>query len=113
MISFLLAAAISGEPVPPRVQWVVYTAPSWCGPCRESERDYREWMEKSGWRIGDKIDSHVRLIDIDLATETDHDFSSVPTFVLVRDGKEVKRFARYPGREYLVSEYHRQWKLTK
>ena len=114
MIALLLAAALTAEPLPPRVCWVVYTA-EWCMPCTEAKSDFGEWLRKSGWRVGHAATDHVRLIDIDCEVEAAKaaEINGVPTFVLLVDGKEKRRFIRYPGREFMAREYLRHYERLK
>ena len=102
-------------PTPPRVVWTVYTAPAWCLPCREAEADFKPWFTKAGWRVGHEATDHIRLIDIDCETEAaaNAKIESVPTFVLLVDGKEKRRFIRYPGREFMAREYLRHYERLK
>ena len=112
MTALLLAAILAAEPQPPRVQWLVFGA-EWCKPCREAKADYYEWMRKSGWKFGDNY--HVRFFDVDKhQVEMVHrEIETLPTFVLIRDGKEIRRYTTYPGRRVLVDDYLECWKGRK
>lgn len=116
MSAIMLAATlIFADPGPVRVQWVMYTAPAWCNPCVEAEADFVPWLKKSGWRVGHAATDHVRLIDIDCEVEAAKaaEINGVPTFVLLVDGKEKRRFIRYPGREFMAREYLRHYERLK
>lgn len=102
--AMLLAAALSASM--PHVQWVMITA-DWCPSCATSKADFRPWMEKSQWRISEKPDAHVRLMDADDHPEmlVTYRVEALPTFILFRDGKEIERHVGYPGRSVLVRRY--------
>lgn len=102
MIAIVLAAALTAEPQPPRVQWAIYHA-SWCQPCREAKRDFEKWLKNAGWRVSDEEIAHVRLVDID--GDSADEIEVVPTFRLLVDGKVVEQWISYPGRQYLARRY--------
>lgn len=60
------------------------TAP-WCGPCKTSHKDIVPKLEANGWTV----------IDMDADTEkafmSAFNIQSLPTWIVVRDGKVVKR----------------------
>lgn len=89
-----------------RVQWLAFTSPT-CLPCRQAEADYRPWLAASRWQVDATESAHVRLVDgaahPDLTER--YEVDAYPTFVLVADGREVRRHVAYPGREALAREY--------
>ncbi len=93
-------------PAPRRIQWLMFTA-RWCPACQAARADFEPWMTRSGWRISDEVDAHLRLIDGDLHPELVHDYgiASYPTFLLLHDGREEFRSTGYPGRSQLVQRY--------
>ena len=103
MTCALLAVVISASS--PDVQWLVFTAP-WCGPCKRAEADYRPWLEKSGWKVGGRT-CHLWLVNGDEHQDSVSAWKveSYPTFVLIKNGVEVKRHTAYPGRSVLAREY--------
>ena len=62
----------------------LYFSASWCGPCQT----LKPVMEQVSKTIPvTKID-----VDTDAQTVSDYGIRSVPTVILVKDGREVKRF---------------------
>lgn len=59
----------------------------WCGPCRMMEPVIEEFAEEM------KSEVTVAQIDIDASQKTTQTFqvTSIPTLILFKDGKEVKR----------------------
>lgn len=59
----------------------------WCGPCRMMEPVIEEFAQEL------KADVTVAQIDIDASQKTTQTFqvTSIPTLILFKDGKEVKR----------------------
>lgn len=102
----LLAAALTADPVVPRVQMLCVQA-AWCGPCIAADADFRPWLIKSSWRVDGKANAHFRLVDYDESPEVLKQFKvkALPTFILLVDGKEVERWEGYPGRRVLVQRY--------
>ena len=109
MVATLMLAAVLGADVP-RVQIVVFSQ-SWCGPCVAAERDFKPWLERSGWKVGTEATAHIRTVDCDCETEMADEFGieSYPTFVILRDATEVRRYVGYRGRRQLVEDYMREW----
>ena len=65
------------------MKYLLFSA-SWCGPCQT----LKPVMEQVSKTIPvTKID-----VDTDAQTVSDYGVRSVPTVVLIRDGREVKRF---------------------
>ena len=74
---------------------LVYTA-SWCRPrhgapsaCRRFRESVLPKLEAAGWDVGNKPTNHVQLIEV--GTILPDGIESLPTFVLVEDGQEVRR----------------------
>ena len=62
----------------------LYFSASWCGPCQ----NLKPVMEQVNQTIPvTKID-----VDTDAQTVSDYGIRNVPTVVLIKDGREVKRF---------------------
>lgn len=80
-----------------RLRVMMFTA-EWCYVCKQGLRDFRPWLEKSGWSFGDAT-AHVELVDADKRPDLVRQYrvTSLPTFVLVENGKEVRRTG-YAGR---------------
>lgn len=65
---------------------VDYWAP-WCGPCRIMEPILEE-IEKE---LGDKIEIEKINVDENPQKAQDHGVMSIPTYIIMKDGKEVGR----------------------
>lgn len=73
-------------------QILVFTA-SWCPACVQMKNNEFPALRKKNWEIGENESSHIRLIDVDRhpgLTDKYH-VQSLPTLILVVDGKEVSR----------------------
>lgn len=68
--------------------WLVDFFADWCGPCRMLAPVIHQVAGEMGGRLG------FLKVDVDDAQETAAKFgvTSIPTVVLVKDGKEVGRF---------------------
>ena len=70
---------------------IAFTA-SWCGPCKRFHADLADNPGMTG-------DCLIRLVDVDedkpLARK--YRIRSMPTFVLERDGREIRRTSGYNG----------------
>lgn len=89
-----------------RVQLLLFTA-DWCQYCKRAIADLQPWLQRSGWTVSTSDEAHVRLIDFDREPELAQRFQvrELPTLVLLRDGNELQRWTRYPGREACVQAY--------
>jgi thioredoxin 1 len=69
------------------VKQVYYFTADWCNPCKKV-RPIVEELNR------DQSDVKFQIIDIDSAGELARNFEvkSIPTFILIEDGKEVNRF---------------------
>ena len=76
------------------MKYLLFSA-SWCGPCQT----LKPVMEQVSKTIPvTKID-----VDTDAQTVSDYGVRSVPTVILVKDGREVKRFTGVqPLNTYLI-----------
>ena len=81
----------------PGVTLIDFTA-KWCGPCRV--------MEPTLASLGKEYAGRVRIVPIDVDDEQllaqQFNVRSMPTFVLVRDGKEVGRVVGSRPRGFLA-----------
>lgn len=89
-----------------RTQWLMFTA-EWCGPCQAAKADFLPWLETSGWEVSPDEGANVRLVDADQHPDliSRYGIGSYPTFILLRDGQEVRRYGRYPGRQAIAADY--------
>lgn len=72
---------------------------TWCGPCRM----IAPIIEQLGGKLGGK--AQVAKLDIDQAQQTTSSLqiTSVPTLILFKDGKEVKRVVGVKDLDYLLN----------
>lgn len=70
---------------------VAFTA-AWCGPCQRLKADLADDPQLAG-------DREIRMVDVDDEPGEARrcHVRTVPTFLLLRDGEEVRRLAGYPG----------------
>lgn len=70
---------------------------TWCGPCRMITPIVEQLAEKM------KGKAHIAKLDIDESQQTTSalQITSVPTLILFKDGKEVKRVVGVKDLEYL------------
>jgi thioredoxin 1 len=65
---------------------ILYFSATWCGPCKAIKPKFEKFVEQMGDRVS------VAHIDVDSDTRTSlYSVRSVPTFVFLKDGKEVER----------------------
>lgn len=76
---------------------------TWCGPCQMQA----PILEETATAIGDK--AVVGKVNTEEAPKTAGDFGvmSIPTLLIFKDGKEVKRFVGVQMKDDLVSELSR------
>ena len=74
---------------------VLYFTADWCNPCKKVKPIVEEMNKDSITKF--------QMIDVDLEMELTKKFeiSSVPTFILTKDGKEIKRTTGAQSREQL------------
>jgi thioredoxin len=69
---------------------IKFTAPTWCGPCKRMAPEYHKAEE-----FMNEIKSNLvfSFLDVDDNSElaSKYEISSLPTLVLIKDGKEVDR----------------------
>lgn len=95
----VLAVLSNQEVKEERKQRIYYFTATWCSACKAASRDFKPWLEKGGWQVDDTPQAHVQLIDADQRPDLVRKFgiTSLPTLVLVKDGKEIRRTG-YAGR---------------
>ena len=74
---------------------VLYFTADWCNPCKKVKPIVEEMNKDSIIKF--------QMIDVDLEMELTKKFEirSVPTFILTKDGKEIKRTTGAQSREQL------------
>jgi thioredoxin 1 len=77
---------------------VLYFTADWCNPCKKVKPIVEELNRE-------QIIAKFFIIDADIEDEmvSDFDVKSVPTFVLIRDNKEVSRTTGAKTKEELLS----------
>jgi thiol-disulfide isomerase/thioredoxin len=80
------------------VKSVLYFTADWCSPCKKVKPIVEELNRE-------QIIAKFFMIDADIESEMVSDFEvkSVPTFVLIRDNKEVSRTTGAKTKEELLS----------
>jgi thioredoxin 1 len=80
------------------VKSVLYFTADWCNPCKKVKPIVEELNRE-------QIIAKFFMIDADIESEMVSDFEvkSVPTFVLIRDNKEVSRTTGAKTKEELLS----------
>lgn len=75
-----------------RHQILLFTA-SWCPACVQMKTAEFPALKQKNWEIGTNESSHIRVVDVDQnqGLSDKYDIQSLPTLVLVIDGKEVSR----------------------
>ena len=66
----------------------------WCGPCHTMEPIIKE-LEKE---IGDKVKFEKVDVDAEGEKAQEYEVLSIPTFVIIKDGKEVDRIVGARGK---------------
>jgi len=69
---------------------IIFFTAKWCAPCQVFKKIEIPKLEKSGWKISDKKDAMIRIMDIDEHKDfwNEHKInSSVPCFILFEKGK--------------------------
>jgi thioredoxin 1 len=76
---------------------VLYFTADWCNPCKKVKPIVEEMNKDSITKF--------QIIDVDLEMELTKKFEirSVPTFILIKDGKEIKRTTGAQTRQQLES----------
>jgi thiol-disulfide isomerase/thioredoxin len=102
----------AGERTEPRNPRVVMIHAKWCHPCNVSldgtrdrpELGFRKWLKAAGWEISSSHRAHVQLIDVDEHTSAmaQYGVTSLPTFILIEDGRERKRHVGQASRQTIL-----------
>ena len=92
---FLLAASVAtaGKSRVERPRRILCFTASWCGACQRLKREEFPRLEEKKWHIGPEAKNHVQQIDVDKNPELAERYKieSLPTLVLVENGKETAR----------------------
>lgn len=75
---------------------ILYFTADWCNPCKKVKPIVEDLNRES-------VESKFQMVDVDSAMDLAKTFQirSVPTFIVIQDGKEVKRVTGAQTREQL------------
>lgn len=80
---------------------------AWCMPCKMMAPVLNEVAEEAG----DKVTIAKVNVDEQKATAAKFNIRSIPTLILFRNGKEVKRISGVKSKDYLLKELDRRFAL--
>ena len=77
---------------------ILYFTADWCGPCKQTRPIVEELNRE-------QIMAKFFIIDVDSEIEMAQDFGirSIPTFIIIKDNKEVRRVTGAKTKEELLS----------
>lgn len=76
------------EPRKQRRRILVFTA-SWCAPCRRFREEIAPKLRAEDWKIGTGPNNHLQYVDV--SSGLPEGIEALPTFVLIEDGRELRR----------------------
>lgn len=84
----------------------LYFTAKWCIPCKSMKPSFRK-LKRAGWTFGDET-CHFQEIDVDENTDLQNQYNvdSIPTFVLIENGKEVKRLIGAQSHHTLANTFN-------
>lgn len=94
---------------PPRgTQWIIATLPILSK--SDGTAEIESGMVPLGWKFGNETDDQLRLIDMSTSAAARVDkfaeIKTLPTYLLIKDGREVERVTKFPGTKYLGERYN-------
>lgn len=92
LTAVVMAAALAGDPPPPRVQWLLFSMAN-CKPCQILKGDLRPKLNKAGWVMSSSKSAQIRTIELEKNPELAEHYGVqvYPTMILMRDGLIVHR----------------------
>lgn len=88
---------------PNGTQWVMITAP-WIDD--DGSAQIKSVMEPKGWTFSDDPWAMLRKLEVTDRPAAAFEVNQLPTWILIRDGKEIERVEKYPGTKYLGERYN-------
>jgi thioredoxin 1 len=75
---------------------IFYFTADWCNPCKKTKPIVEELNRESA-------DTRFQIVDVDIEGELAKNFEvrSIPTFIVIKDGQEIKRATGAQTREQL------------
>lgn len=97
-------------------RWYFFTA-VWCAPCgtakgnlvpNKSSNAVLEVMMAYGWTVGNDDSYYFQMVDYNQNPQLSADFkiTTLPTFVLIEDDKEILRYTGIPTAKQLSDAYY-------
>lgn len=83
-------ASVSPSPII-RDTRILFFSTEWCGPCKRVKREVFPALKKSGWVVGRGTGCHIET----LSPSSKYQITSVPTWILIKGGKEQKRMTGF------------------
>ena len=90
---------------------IIFFTAKWCAPCQVFKKIEIPKLEKSGWKISDKKDAMIRIIDIDEHRDfwNEHKISSsVPCFLLFEKGKKTNHLTGLQTATAVANMYNKK-----
>lgn len=108
----LFDPAASDEAAKPRRKQVLYFTAKWCVSCKRTQKTI-DALKAAGWDVGEHETAAIRIVDIDEHHDLKkaHLVYAVPTWVSLRDGKEVEKFGGFLD-PYQVARLYRESHLN-
>lgn len=100
----------TAKPTPPKPlkRRVLVFKASWCGACQLLNYEWPK-LRDVRWRIGSKDSDHFQLVDADYSPElmSRYGIASLPTLVLIEDGREISRQSSLSAKDMAEFYYGR------
>jgi thiol-disulfide isomerase/thioredoxin len=90
---------------------VIFFTAKWCVPCQLFKSAQIPKLKKSGWKISDKKDAQIRIVDIDKNKEFWNKYkinNSVPSFLLFEKGKMTDSLSGLKTATQIANMYNKK-----